>query len=297
MVACIAWGGSFTWAKAMMTGINLRAGDDSSATLGVLVLLSWRFLLAGIVWILLFPAARSGWTWPSFGRAGVLGLAHTIAMIAQQMGLVRSSEAVNAFLTSLTILFVPLILALTTRRLPSPTLWIGVLLALAGIWLMTGATPTGFGLGELLGVGCSILFSIHIILINALLARDTAFRMVGGQFIVIGVLSLVITLAFQPQARHPQVLFLPFSAGLLTNLILLVVFSTLIAFGLMIFFQPKVDPTRAALIYLTEPVFAALFAWLITGRGLGATGIAGAGLIIAANSLVEWLQARRAGKI
>ena len=75
------------------------------------------------------------------------------------------------------------------------------------------------------------------------------------------------------------------------------VFSTLIAFGLMIFFQPKVDPTRAALIYLTEPVFAALFAWWLTGRGLGPTGIAGAGLIITANSLVEWLQARRALKI
>ena len=40
-------------------------------------------------------------------------------------------EAVNAFLTSLTVLFVPLILALTTRRLPNPTLWIGVLLAVA----------------------------------------------------------------------------------------------------------------------------------------------------------------------
>jgi drug/metabolite transporter (DMT)-like permease len=218
-------------------------------------------------------------------------------MIAQQMGLVRSSEAVNAFLTSITILFVPLILALTTRRLPNPTIWIGVLLALAGIWLMTGATPTGFGLGELLGVGCSILFSIHIILINALLARDTAFRMVGGQFIVIGLLSLLITLAFEPQSRRPQVLLLPFSAELLTNLILLVVFSTLLAFGLMIFFQPKVDPTRAALIYLTEPVFAALFAWGLTGRGLGATGLAGAGLIIAANSLVEWLQARKGLKI
>ena len=280
-----------------MTGINLRAGADSSATLGVLVLLSWRFLLAGIVWLLIFPAARSGWNWPSIGRASVLGIAHTIAMIAQQMGLVRSSEAVNAFLTSLTVLFVPLILALTTRRLPNPTLWIGVLLAVAGIWLMTGATPTGFGLGEFLGVGCSVLFSIHIILINALLARDTAFRMVGGQFIVIGLLSLLITLTFEPHSRRPQVLLLPFSPELLTNLILLVVFSTLIAFGLMIFFQPKVDPTRAALIYLTEPVFAALFAWTLTGRGLGRTGIAGAGLIIAANSLVEWLQARKGWKI
>jgi drug/metabolite transporter (DMT)-like permease len=293
LIACVAWGGSFTWAKNIMVGANHLAGREESATLGVLLLLSWRFLVAGIIWMVAFPAARKGWTLASIGRALLLGLPFTVAMIAQQMGLTRTSAAINAFLTSLTVLFVPLILAIVSRKLPHPNLWIGVALAIAGIWLMTGAAPSGFGLGEILGVGCSILFSVHIILINALLWRDTPARMVGGQFIVTGVASLIITLLIEPQSRSPQILFLTFAGPLLLDTCLLVIFATLFAFGLMIFFQPKVDPTRAALTYLTEPVFAALFAFIVQGQRMTIEGLIGAALILAANGLVEWLEARR----
>jgi len=293
LIACVAWGGSFTWAKSIMAGINHFAGRNESARLGVLLLLSWRFLVAGVIWMLVFPAARKGWSLASVGRALLLGLPFTAAMIAQQMGLTRTSAAINAFLTSLTVLFVPLILAIVSRNLPRANLWVGVALAMAGIWLMTGAAPTGFGLGELLGVGCSMLFSVHIILINALLWRDTPARMIGGQFMVTGLAALIITLLIEPEARSLHVLALPFSRALLLETALLVIFATLFAFSLMIFFQPKVDPTRAALTYLTEPVFAAAFAFLVQGQRMSIYGIAGAGLILVANGLVEWLEARR----
>src|SRR5207253_2740481 len=81
------------------------------------------------------------------------------AMMGQQLGLDRTSQAVSAFLTSLSILFVPLLMLLVLRRPPPAALWLGVALAGAGIWLMTGAAPGGFGPGELLGLCCSILFS------------------------------------------------------------------------------------------------------------------------------------------
>jgi drug/metabolite transporter (DMT)-like permease len=58
----------------------------------------------------------------------------------------------------------------------------------------------------------------------------------------------------------------------------------------MTHFQPRLDPSQAALIYLIEPVVAALFAMghrPLTGRVCG-----GAVLILLANLLVELLQAR-----
>jgi hypothetical protein len=79
--------------------------------------------------------------------------------------------------------------------------------------------------------------------------------------------------------------------------VLLVVIATMTAFGLMFYFQPKLDPTRAALVYLGEPIFAALYAYVAVGRALSAVALVGAGLILAANVLVElmgWHQKRRA---
>jgi drug/metabolite transporter (DMT)-like permease len=293
LIACAGWGGSFTWAKVIMTAINRGGGLDESATLGVLVLLSWRFLLTGVIWMMIFPAARSGWSRASFYRATLLSLPFVLGMIIQQMSLTRTSPAVNAFLTSLNVLFVPMIVACITRRLPTPALLISILLAVAGIWMLSNPGRTGFGVGEILGVVCSVLFSVHIVLINTLLKRDTPARMVGGQMIITGAAVFIVALALEPQARAPRVLLLPFAGSVLPSFAMLVAVSSLLAFGLMIFFQPKVEPTRAALIYLTEPVFAGAYAWIFAGDALTLQQIAGAGLIIAANSLVEWLTARR----
>jgi drug/metabolite transporter (DMT)-like permease len=293
LVCCAGWGGSFTWAKVIMAAINHRCDLPDTATLGVMILLSWRFILGGAIWMMIFPAARRGWSLKSLGRASLLALPFTVAMIAQQMSLTRISPAVNAFLTSLNVLFVPMIVACITRRLPTPGLAVSVILAVLGIWMLSNPGRAGFGLGEILGVGCSILFSVHIILINVLLKRDSAARMVGGQMLITGVVVLIVTLMIESPARSPQVLFLPFVPSLLTDFSLLLVISTLLAFGLMLSYQQFVEPTRAALIYLTEPVFAAAYAWVFAGDGLTLGQLAGAGLIIVANSLVEYLSQRR----
>jgi drug/metabolite transporter (DMT)-like permease len=76
------------------------------------------------------------------------------------------------------------------------------------------------------------------------------------------------------------------------NLVLMVILVTVGAFGLQTHFQPRIDPTRAALLYLMEPIFASVYAWLVTGRGLSPLVAAGAGLILFANLLVELIQAK-----
>ena len=55
LLATLAWGGSFTWAKAAGDGVNQAAGLASGALLGPILLLAWRFTAAGIFWLILFP--------------------------------------------------------------------------------------------------------------------------------------------------------------------------------------------------------------------------------------------------
>lgn len=293
ILACAAWGGSFTWAKAVMAGINLRAGRSGTDSFAVLLLLGWRFGLAGLIWLIALPAARRGWTWRGVGRCVLLGCVFASAMIAQQAGLSRTTEAISAFLTSLSILFVPLILTLIVRKPPAATLWIGIALATVGIWLMTGATPQGFGLGEVLGAGSSILFSIEILLLNYLIARENAWRITAGKFVVVGLVCFIAAAIIYPWEMHTQTLLIPIWPPLRLDLILLTCVATLLAFGLQSFYQPRIDPTRAAMIYLTEPIFAAGFAWALIGRSMTVTAIAGALLILTANLLAELIEARK----
>ena len=83
------------------------AGLPPGALLGPVLLLSWRFTLAGLLWLVCVPAAWRGWSWRSVGRSMLLGALLWLGQTFQILGLDRTSEAVSAFLTSLTVVFVP----------------------------------------------------------------------------------------------------------------------------------------------------------------------------------------------
>jgi drug/metabolite transporter (DMT)-like permease len=297
LFATMVWGSSFTWAKASGDAINRISGAGAGAMVGPLLLMGVRFILGGVLWMILFPRARRGWSWPSVGRGAILGLLLGCGLILQVLGLDRTTEAVSAFLTSLTILWVPALMTVWMRKPPSVWYCLGVGLAGWGIWLMTGAMPTGFGAGERLGLACSIAFSFHIIVLNVLVPRDSPGRITGAQLLVAGFLAMGFCLcvpAGRQAAAPAQFWTILRDPAVCSNLLLLIAFPTIISFGIMSYFQPRVEPTRATLIYLLEPIFAAGYAWITIGRGLGASELLGAGLILAANGVVEVLAVRPA---
>ncbi|HEX8520861.1 MAG TPA: DMT family transporter [Tepidisphaeraceae bacterium] len=295
ILATVFWGCGFTWAKAAGAAINAACRLPDGAAIGPIWVLAMRFFAGGIVWLIVFPKARRNWTRQDVVRSVILGSVLSLGMIVQHLGLDRTSEAVSAFLTSLTILFVPLMMTFVLRRPPRGAIWIGVVLATIGVWLMTGAAPTGFGAGEMLGLACAIVYAVDIIILNYLIAPETTSKLTAGQFLVVGLATLV-TCLFLPAgpwalASTHRLLALP-NVGL--NVLLLLIFPTLAAFGLQFRFQPRIDPSRAALIYLMEPIFASLFALAMTGRGLSAIAVAGGALIVCANGIVEALSSKAA---
>ena len=296
VLGTVFWGLCFLWAKEAGDAVNRTLGLGSQAMLGPVYVTAWRFLMPGLAWLLLFPSSRTGWSWISLGRGALLGLITGVATLFQMLGLDRTDEATSAFLTSLTILFVPLICALILRRPPPKIMWIGIVLATLGIWLLTMAGHGGhFGWGESFGLVCAMLFSVQILAINAIVPRDTASRMAAGQFIFCALICFAVCLFIPagPRSLHPASTLALFRApGVGLNLALLSIFPGLMSFGLLMHFQPKLDASRAALIYLMEPVFTAFFAWSLKGRSMTLPALAGAALILLANALVEILNSR-----
>ena len=87
------------------------------------------------------------------------------------------------------------------------------------------------------------------------------------------------------------------SARFLTLTSATVVFSTLMTFGLMFRYQPQTTPTRAALVYLTEPLFATAYAWIAADRAIDTGAILGAVLIIMGNVVAEVFSRTKADKV
>lgn len=295
LLATVFWGCGFTWAKAGGEAIQAAARVGSHSPFGPIFLLAWRFTVGGVAWLLMFPAARRGWSMKSVVRLSGVGVILGVALVVQHVGLDWTTEAVSAFLTSLTILFVPILTTVVFRKPPRAVLWLGVALATLGVWKMTAAEPRGFGRGELLGVGCAVGFSIYILAVNAASTHETSWRSTAGQFLAVGLVCFIASaiwggadkLAPSTMARILSV------REVWLNTALMAIFPTLTSFGLLTHFQPRIDPTRAALIYLVEPIFATIYALAQAGHRPTRNVAIGAVLILAANVLVELISSRK----
>ena len=288
VLACALWGASFTWVKHTQAGMAEAHGLEPGATLWVPVLyIGWRFLAASVLWAVAFPRSLRGWSLKGLRRSALMGLLLALGMILQLLSLDRISQATCAFLTSLTIVFTPLAQWVLLRKAPPRRMLLCVALGAAGVYLMTAAGGDEMKPNELLGVGlgvcCAAAFSLHIVAVAHYGKEEDPWRLSLGQFLVLGVLGFLLSPVFgadvSPSRQYAMLAF----PGVAVNLGLATVFATLGAFGLMFRYQPRISPTRGAIIYLTEPVFAAAYAWAFAASGMTALAIAGALAILSAN--------------
>ena len=292
ILATLFWGMGFSWAKNLGDAINASADRPSGSPLGPLVGLTIRFSLATFAWFMAVPECRRHWTWQTAFRGIVVGATLSLGLILQHIGLGLSDEAVIAFLTNLTVVFVPIWVLLATRQRPRWTIILAVPVALAGMALLSGLRGGihGGSSGPWWGAACAAAFAAEILLLDRFGRGESSVRLTLLLFATAAI-SCGITAALLPgfgQLRWSTFVSRP----ILVDLLPLTGLTTLAAFAIMTACQPKVDPTRAAVIYLFEPLFAAAFAWLHNGRLMSADALAGAGLILAANIIAE-LPSRR----
>ncbi|MDB5325166.1 MAG: putative superfamily transporter inner rane protein [Phycisphaerales bacterium] len=291
VLACLFWGMGFSWAKNFGNAINQAAGQPSDAAVGPLTGLTLRFATASLLWLIVVPASRRGWTWQTAWHGGLVGAMLGLGLILQHVGLGLSDESVIAFLTNLTVIFVPIWVLVATRQRPRMAVLVAVPVALIGMALLAGLrTATSTGGGAWWGVACAAAFAAEILLLDRL-GRDQSPARITLLLFLTATISCGVIAPLLPGFRQINWPELARSA-IWYDALPLTLLTTVAAFAIMTAYQPKVDPTRAAVIYLCEPLFAAGFAWWHNGRSMSVDAIAGAGLILAANIIAE-LPSRR----
>lgn len=302
LIACALWGVSFNWNKNAQALLGERlveySGDANLHSCAPAAFLAVRFIGTVILWCIFFPRSLRGWTKRTALVSTLGGALLAGGMLFQHYGLVDASESLMAFLTSLTVLFTPIIASLLLRHRVSGMMWVAVACATVGVALMSLFRDEGrFDLGAALGLVCALIFSIHILVVDHFGKTEDVWRFSLGQF-ASAALFIVLFALWRPggsQLLDPHVAVSAFASWKLAFLLALtIVFSTIITFGIMFAYQPRTSPTRAALTYLSEPIFATLYAWMATGTAITPAAMGGAGLIILGNVCAEVFARRSA---
>lgn len=207
------------------------------------------------------------------------GLFLFTACSLQQVGLLYTTAGKSGFLTSLYIILVP-ILGLFMKKKVQPWIWISVILALCGLYLLCGGGAFSLGRGELLTLGCAVAFSFHILVIDRVSPNLDGVRLSCLQFFVCGMLSLIaMFLTETPSLSAIAQCWLPIAyAGVL---------SCGVAYTFQIIGQSYTEPTVASLLMSLESVFAVLFGWLLLKQALTIPELLGCILVFAGVILAQ----------
>jgi drug/metabolite transporter (DMT)-like permease len=224
----------------------------------------------------------------------LLGSLNCLGNILQVWGLASTSPALSGFFTSLASLWVPL-LAFVWFRLPvARATWAGMVLGIGGLAILgvNREASWGIGFGDTLTVLASVAFGLFILSLDRLGRTVNSSHLTLVLIAVTGLPALFLAVggaAWQGQLIPWLIWLLGIlrQPAVLRDVLLLTMLSTLLATHLMSVYQPRVSASRAALIYLLEPVFAALLSILVGHDSLTGRLLLGGALILSGNALVE----------
>jgi drug/metabolite transporter (DMT)-like permease len=246
--------------------------------------LAVRFTIASATMLLLAPRALTRLGRDARRQALVLGGLYGVAQVLQTAGLADTPASVSGFITGMYVVATPIFAAVLLRTRIGGLTWVAVLLAIAGLAVLTlGGFSVGYG--EALIFVAAMLYALHIVGLGAWSAPRDALGMATVQLIVIAVLCLVAT--------APNGLILPEQPSDWASVIYMAVVAGAGAMIGQTWAQAHLPPTRAAIIMTMEPVFAALFAVLFGGESMTARMIFGGLLVLSAMLLAELAPRRK----
>ena len=197
----------------------------------------------------------------------------------QQFGIQYTTVGKAGFITALYIIIVP-VLGIFLHRSADTKLWISVVIALFGLYLLCMQGNFSLSTGDSLLLMCSLAFSFHIMAIDYFTPKVDGVKMSCIQFFVCGILSSICMFVFEnPNIRHIMSAWLPILYG--------GVMSSGIAYTLQIIGQEGMNPTAASLILSMESVFSVLAGFILLHESLAPRELAGCFVMFAAIILAQ----------
>jgi drug/metabolite transporter (DMT)-like permease len=263
LVLCtLIWAATFPVAK-----LGLR---DASP----IVLIAVRFWIALVIFYPFCRAEVLTIDGRTARRGAILGILLFGGFLTQTVGLHYTTASKSAFITGLLVVFTPIFQWILEGKVPKRGNIIGVILVSCGLYLLTAPQGAGFNRGDALTLGAAMLYALYLVYLDMITRQHSFIQLT---FLQILVTALLASSSFYLLEKP----YLYWTWSLLLALAYLAILATLLALYLITKHQRQTTPTRSAVIFSLEPLFAAIFSYFILGEQLGRVALAGGSMILA----------------
>lgn len=267
----LIWGGTFVLVKSAL--------EDVSPTLFITL----RFSLAAI---LILPFAYSTLKQAAFIRwkeAIILGILLFMGFAAQTVGLKYTTATKSAFFTGAFVVLTPIFQALLEKQLPKREHIAGIVFVFTGIIFLSSKGTSffdvfvelgdNFNVGDFLTLVCAVFFALYIVYLDMISRQHNYKFLTFVQVLVTAVIGVAAT--FLLDFSQIEIISFIGGANFYIGLIYTAIFATIITTAIQTKFQKEVTPTKAGIIFSMEPIFAAVFAYLLLTEKLSHFGFIG----------------------
>ncbi|MGB0996768.1 MAG: DMT family transporter [Pseudomonadales bacterium] len=212
----------------------------------------------------------------------VLGVILFTAGSLQQVGIVYSNASNAGFITGLYMVIVPII-GLALKHRTGLNTWLGCVLAVVGLFLLSVKADFTMGYGDTLLLVGAVGWALHILAIDHYAPRAAPLLLSLGQFIVCGCLAMIVSVFIETTSWQ--------QVRAATNVLIYAgVITVGVAYTLQVIAQERADPTHAAIILSLEAVFGALGGYLFLQEQLSGRELIGCALMLSGMlvSQVSW---------
>lgn len=268
LLATVIWGSSYLFMKSGL------------ASMQELNLIALRFGIAFVAAGLLFHRRLRRVDRGTLLAGGVLGTVLFAAFVFITYGVQRTTASQAGFLISLAVIFVPILTTVMRRRLLDKRLSVSILIAVAGLGLLTLQHEMSLHLGDLLCILAALVYAVYIMLAGQYTPKHDPLTLGTIQLGVAALWGTAATFLFEA----PK---LPDTPESWASILGLGVLCSGLGYILQTFAQRHASPTRTSLIFSLEPLFAAAFAFIFQGESLTMQGYCGAALMLAGVLITE----------
>ncbi|MGQ9469986.1 MAG: DMT family transporter [Nitrososphaerales archaeon] len=269
VLVSLFWGTSFPFTKIVVSSLGTNQYIALRFSLSILLLSPY------FIHRLLFKRDEF---LMSIKPGVILGLIYFAGIWLQGLGMENTSASNAGFITGLYIPIVYAIELLIYRRKYDHEFMLAIALSFAGMYLLTGSSYES-RIGDLIVLAGAFFWALHVLAVDRFSKSYSILDLVLIQYAVTAMVGLTI-------ASPPYILlgWLDFSIVLFY---LAAVCSVLVGF-LQLEGQSRTTASQAVLIYALEPIFAAVFSFLMLGERLGFEQSIGATMIITSIMISLW---------
>lgn len=258
----LAWGTSYTFMAMAMADVQ------------PVTVVALRCGLAFLLMVFPFAKYLKNMDSRAYIYSAVSGLLLFLVYTGLVYGVAATSASVAGFLTSLTVILVPLIHSIVIRKLPPVSIMLGVVIVTIGLYLINGSSLEGLNLGAAACLGAAFLYAVHILL--------TARFVQVVNSVTIGIAQMGFAALFATLlAFVVETPCLPATTEGWTGILGLAVFCSAYGFVMQAVVQKYISPEVTGFVFSLEPISSAAFAYLLLGENMGVMGYIGAAFIFA----------------